>query len=77
MTTAQTITITMLGQRCKECDAMLYSQHAKSRGICPECEQEQYEYESSLTTNDKSDEKLIGTDWSDLELETQLERILK
>lgn len=65
----------MLEQRCKECDAMLYSQHAKSRGICPECEQEQYEL--SLTVDDESDENLIGTDWSDLELETQLEKILK
>lgn len=65
----------MLDQRCKECDVMLYSQHAKSRGICPDCEQEQYEL--SLTTDDESDETLMGTDWTKLELETQLERNLK
>ena len=65
----------MLDQRCNECDAMLYSQHAKSRGICPDCEQEHYEL--SLTVDDESDEILIGTDWTKLELETQLERELK
>ena len=65
----------MLDQRCNECDAMLYSQHAKSCGICPDCEQEHYEL--SLTVDDESDEILIGTDWTKLELETQLERELK
>lgn len=24
--------------RCKECDSLLWSNHAKERGICPECE---------------------------------------
>ena len=48
--------------RCSECDCLLFSQHAKSTGLCPECENESIEHNQN-------------TDW--FELEALLEENLK
>lgn len=59
----------MLTNRCDECDCMLFSDHSKSTGLCPECENESIECKQDFENGDD--------DWSELELETRFENHLK
>ena len=58
----------MLTNRCDECDCMLFSDHSKSTGLCPECENESIECKQDFEN---------GDDWSELELETLFKNHLK
>ena len=68
----------MLVNRCDECDCMLFSDHSKSTGLCPECENESIECKQEFEKDfENGDNILKGLDWSELELETRFENHLK
>jgi uncharacterized Zn finger protein (UPF0148 family) len=68
----------MLTNRCDECDCMLFSDHSKSTGLCPECENESIECKQEFEKDfENGDNILKGLDWSELELETRFENHLK
>lgn len=68
----------MLTNRCDECDCMLFSDHSKSTGLCPECENESIECKQEFEKDfENGDDILKGLDWSELELETRFENHLK
>ena len=68
----------MLTNRCDECDCMLFSDHSKSTGLCPECENESIECKQEFENNSENCNGILkGLDWSELELETRFENHLK
>lgn len=47
---------TYISKRCTECDVLLWSNHARECGVCPECEEIDVDY--SLDLEDRLEEAL-------------------